>query len=38
MYNILGYIDLISLPDWIHNNAELWAIGEINDSEFISGI
>ena len=26
------------MPDWIHNNAELWAIGEINDSEFISGI
>ena len=38
IYNILGYKDPISVPDWIRNNAEWWAIGEISDSTFVSGI
>jgi hypothetical protein len=38
IYNILGYEDPIAMPDWIRNNAEWWAIGEITDSEFVSGI
>ena len=38
IYNILGYGDPISVPDWIKNNAEWWAIGEITDSDFVSGI
>ena len=38
IYNVLGYEDPISVPDWIKNNAEWWAIGEISDSDFVSGI
>jgi len=38
LYHILGYIDPISVPDWIRNNAGWWAIGEITDSDFVSGI
>ena len=38
LYNILGYEDVVSVPDWIRNNAEWWAIGEIDDSDFVSGI
>ncbi len=38
IYNVLGYADPISVPDWIRNNAEWWAIGEIDDSTFVSGI
>ena len=38
IYNILGYGNPISVPDWIRNNAEWWAIGEIDDSDFVSGI
>jgi len=38
IYNILGYGDPVSVPDWIKENAEWWAIGEITDSDFISGI
>ena len=38
IYNILGYGDPISVSDWIRNNAEWWAIGEIDDSDFVSGI
>jgi len=38
IYNILGYEDPVSVPDWIRNNAEWWAIGEIDDSDFVSGI
>ena len=38
IYNILGYKNPVSVPDWIRNNAEWWAIGEINDSTFVSGI
>ena len=38
IYNILGYGDPVTVPDWIRNNAEWWAIGEITDSDFISGI
>jgi hypothetical protein len=38
MYHILGYKNPVSVPDWIRNNAEWWAIGEINDSTFVSGI
>ena len=38
LYNILGYEDPVSVPDWIRNNAEWWAIGEIDDSNFVSGI
>ena len=38
IHNILGYKNPVSVPDWIRNNAEWWAIGEINDSTFVSGI
>ena len=38
IYNILGYGDPVPMPDWIRNNAEWWAIGEITDSDFVSGI
>jgi hypothetical protein len=38
IYNVLGYVDPVSVPDWIRNNAEWWAIGEITDSDFVSGI
>ncbi len=38
IYNILGYKDPVSVPDWIRNTAEWWAIGEISDSTFVSGI
>ena len=38
IYNVLGYTDPVSVPDWIRNNAEWWAIGEIDDSTFVPGI
>ena len=38
IYNVLGYEDPVSVPDWIRNNAEWWATGQINDSAFVSGI
>jgi len=38
IYNILGYEDPVSVPNWIRNNAELWAAGEISDSTFVTGI
>jgi len=38
IYNILGYEDPVSVPDWIRNNAELWASGAITDSTFVTGI
>jgi hypothetical protein len=38
IYNILGYEDPISVPDWIRNNAEWWASGAITDSTFVTGI
>jgi hypothetical protein len=31
-------MDPISVPDWIRNNAGWWAMGEITDSDFVSGI
>ncbi len=34
----MGYENPVSVPDWIRSNAEWWAIGEINDSTFVSGI
>jgi len=38
IYNILGYEDPVSIPDWIRNNAEWWAAGAITDSTFVTGI
>jgi len=38
IYNILGYEDPISIPDWIRSNAEWWAKGSITDSTFVTGI
>ena len=38
IYNILGYGNPVSVPDWIKNNAEWWAIGEISDSDFVFGV
>jgi hypothetical protein len=38
IYNILGYEDPVSVPDWIRNNAEWWASGAITDSTFVTGI
>ena len=31
-------INEILLPDWIKNNAELWAAGQIDDDTFVKGI
>lgn len=28
----------VSIPDWVRNNAEWWAAGQIGDSDFASGI
>ena len=36
LYDILGFSTYI--PDWIKTYAELWAIGDMSDSEFISGL
>ena len=30
--------DSISIPDWVRNNAEWWAEGQIDDDTFVSGI
>lgn len=38
IYNILGYDNPVSVPDWIRINAEWWASGKITDSTFITGI
>ena len=38
IYNILGYGDLVTMPDWIRSNAGWWATGTITDSTFITGI
>ena len=38
IYNILGYADPVSVPDWVRNNAEWWATGVIPDSDFVTGI
>ncbi len=38
IYNILGYEDPVSVPDWIRSNAEWWAAGAITDSTFVTGI
>jgi len=38
IYNILGYADPVSVPDWVRNNAEWWASGAITDSTFVTGI
>ena len=38
IYNVLGYEDPVSVPDWIRNNAEWWASGAITDSTFVTGI
>ena len=36
IYDILGFSTYI--PDWIKTYAELWATGDMSDSEFISGL
>ena len=36
IYDILGFSTYI--PDWIKTYAELWAIGDMSDAEFISGL
>ncbi len=36
IYDILGFSTYI--PDWIKTYAELWAIGDMSDSEFILGL
>jgi len=36
IYDILGFSSYI--PDWIKTYAELWATGDISDSEFITGL
>ena len=33
-----GYVEEISIPQWIKNNAGWWASGEIPDSAFVNGI
>ena len=36
IYDILGFSTYI--PDWIKTYAKLWALGDMSDSEFISGL
>ena len=36
IYDILGFSTYI--PDWIKTYAELWAMGDMSDAEFISGL
>jgi len=36
IYDILGFSTYI--PNWIKTYAELWAVGNVSDSEFISGL
>ena len=36
IYDILGFSTYI--PNWIKTYAELWALGDMSDSEFISGL
>ena len=36
IYDILGFSTYI--PDWIKTYAELWATGDLSDSEFITGL
>jgi len=38
IYNILGYADPVPIPDWIRDDAESWATGDISDSKFVKGI
>jgi len=38
IYNILGYENPVSIPNWIKIDAELWAIGDIDNSDFTTGI
>ena len=38
IYNILGYEDPVSVPNWIKNNAGWWAENKINDDSFVQGI
>jgi len=38
IYNVLGYSNPVSVPDWIQNNAQWWATGDITDSVFLDGI
>ncbi len=38
IYNILGYEDPVTMPDWIRSNAGWWATGKITDSTFVTGI
>ena len=38
IYEILGFPDPVGIPDWIRDNANWWANGEINNSDFIFGI
>jgi hypothetical protein len=30
--------DLIEIPSWVRNNAGWWSTGQIQDSDFVSGI
>ena len=36
IYDVLGFSTYI--PEWIKTYAELWALGDMSDSEFISGL
>ena len=36
LYDVLGFSTYI--PDWIKTYAELWATGDVSDSEFITGL
>ena len=36
IYDILGFSTYI--PDWIKTYAELWAMGDMSDAEFVSGL
>jgi len=31
-------VEAANVPDWVKNNAEWWANGEIPDSAFVNGI
>lgn len=38
IYEILGFPEPVRIPSWIKDNADWWSTGQIDDSDFLSGI
>jgi len=38
IYNILGYENQSSMPEWVRNNAKWWSDGLIDDESFVQGV